>query len=1060
MTTVPPTLPPPSIKTQIQDHIFISYSSKDRGFVDSLAQDLRNEGHIVWVDFEDIHGGELWQQSIADAIHASQVMLVALTPDSIQSEWVEAEITRAREEKKIIIPLRVREFNKKEIPKKFASISFVCSLIHWRDFTGGYGDQYAKLLTDLPDPESGIVGHCKKIVAQLAAATWGMDHYIQADARMLPLYASPYEDGVVTHHRENLMKRLWKSDRLIVLGEPGVGKTVALNRLAWELANSDPVVVPIIVRLFNYDGQPLLEWVRLNLVQTEEIPLKTLKETQIFLEDSGVQCYFLLDGLNEVRPQFREKVVGEINRLALEFSEHRLVVTSRIQDDSWKQLRQGHVVHDSMVVQPIRPFQAERYLIAHLGDVDGPLMWEQLDRRMRELASRPLLLWLMKEAWREVRKQQPEGAVDVPKNRGALYRHFVERMLRRDDERRLNEKVPEKQRLAALEDLALLMHQQQSLTISRAEANHAISDDTVDALQVNGLLVGEKELRFAPHQTVQEHFAARAVQDMVLEKVGEKGVGRLLQKMGFGRGILNHANDPWWAETFIQLAGLVNDPNPLALTLADINPWLAWWCVKEGSQVRPQTKHVIEAKSTALITSEWVEDRRRAAETLARLYSIRTIIPLAQLSLDDDHITARIALEALMKFGTAGANALIPKAMALVRSEHTVERQRAAEALSKVQMQRVIEPLAQLSLDIDATTARIALEALVAFGDAGADVLIPKAAALVKSRNSVERQCAATALAKLQTRQAIEPLAVLCIDSDAATASRALAGLLKMGKSGQDAFETAIEQLSPEKRAAWSRNIADMDPRPGVGLDAQGLPDIVWCKVPAGSFLYGDTNQRTPLDHTYSIARYPITNAQFQAFLDADEGYTNRTWWTTPGWSDKGHRTEPDEADAPNFRLPNHPRIYVRWYEAVAFCAWLSEHLGYTVRLPTELEWEKAARSTDGRAYPWGNEFDALKCNNDVGLASIGQTSAVGIFPSGASPCGAMDMSGNVWEWCATEFDSGDIPTAIINNDHRCVLRGGSWDLYYDTDFQTIHRIKDSPNFRLDYIGFRLVRDY
>ncbi len=136
------------------------------------------------------------------------------------------------------------------------------------------------------------------------------------------------------------------------------------------------------------------------------------------------------------------------------------------------------------------------------------------------------------------------------------------------------------------------------------------------------------------------------------------------------------------------------------------------------------------------------------------------------------------------------------------------------------------------------------------------------------------------------------------------------------------------------------------------------------------------------------------------------------------------------------FDLPNHPVVGVSWYEAAAFCRWLSERLNMPIALPTEAQWEKAARGMDGRRYPWGNEIDAEKVNyGDTGIRS---TSAVGIFPQGESPYAAHEMSGNVWEWTADWYDSNYYANSPDRNPpgpesgNSRTLRGGSWNYFED----------------------------
>ncbi|MFZ4629884.1 MAG: SUMF1/EgtB/PvdO family nonheme iron enzyme, partial [Blastocatellia bacterium] len=224
-------------------------------------------------------------------------------------------------------------------------------------------------------------------------------------------------------------------------------------------------------------------------------------------------------------------------------------------------------------------------------------------------------------------------------------------------------------------------------------------------------------------------------------------------------------------------------------------------------------------------------------------------------------------------------------------------------------------------------------------------------------------------------------------------------------------------EKDPRARAAVGRalGMARLDDRPGVGtiVDSRGraLPNIDWGEIPAGRFVYGDESEYAAKPEevelpTFFISRYPVTFGQFQLFLDDPEGIRDPRW--LKGLAGDAREHQPGEQAFP---FDNHPRERVSWYQAIAFCRWLSWRLGgeydlkkiaqWAVRLPTEYEWEKAARGTDGRIYPYLGEFDPTKGNTEK--TGIGQTSAVGIFPEGASPFGVMDLSGNVWEWCLNE---------------------------------------------------------
>ncbi|OQX14334.1 MAG: hypothetical protein BWK73_09810 [Thiothrix lacustris] len=239
------------------------------------------------------------------------------------------------------------------------------------------------------------------------------------------------------------------------------------------------------------------------------------------------------------------------------------------------------------------------------------------------------------------------------------------------------------------------------------------------------------------------------------------------------------------------------------------------------------------------------------------------------------------------------------------------------------------------------------------------------------------------------------------------------------------------------------------DPRPGVGLDANGLPDIDWVKIPAGEFIYQD-GQRLRLDD-YQMSRYPVTNQQFQAFKKAG-GYNTDKWW-------EGLQ-KPDTLPSHRWTEGNRPVESVDWYESIAFCRWLSAKTGQEIRLPTEQEWEKAARGTDGREYPWEGSYKTGYANIDETWKKDGdfylqETSAVGIYPQGQSPYGLMDMSGNVWEWCINKYEEPQMITPDLSGGVR-VVRGGSW--FYDTGYcRSSFRNRWNPVNRGGSQGFRLL---
>ena len=262
--------------------------------------------------------------------------------------------------------------------------------------------------------------------------------------------------------------------------------------------------------------------------------------------------------------------------------------------------------------------------------------------------------------------------------------------------------------------------------------------------------------------------------------------------------------------------------------------------------------------------------------------------------------------------------------------------------------------------------------------------------------------------------------------------------------------------------------------------------------VPAGVFLMGtpeselDTIAKLGVDRmwiqtetpqheinlpAYAIGRYPVTNAEFARCIQ-DNGYATREYWTEAGWKQKSTEgwKQPRFWEDSRLNDPAQPVVGVSWYEAVAYCNWLASRTGKPYRLPTEAEWEKAARGTDRRRYPWGNQWDARNCNNKENKQKgDAQTTPVGQYsPQGDSPHGVGDLVGQVWEWCSSKWGGTDpTPKRVypcqdkdgreeLDGDDTRVLRGGSWGSDHPAAIcRCGYRGWNVPGNRSDVGGFR-----
>jgi formylglycine-generating enzyme required for sulfatase activity len=248
--------------------------------------------------------------------------------------------------------------------------------------------------------------------------------------------------------------------------------------------------------------------------------------------------------------------------------------------------------------------------------------------------------------------------------------------------------------------------------------------------------------------------------------------------------------------------------------------------------------------------------------------------------------------------------------------------------------------------------------------------------------------------------------------------------------------------------------IPTFTPAPLIGSTLVSPGDgMVMVYVPAGNFLMGSDKANVAQENSDELPQHTVyldafwfdqtevTNAQYARCVQGGQ-------CTPPGNSSSSTHS----SYYGNRQFANYPVIYVDWNQAQVYCAWAGR------RLPSEAEWEKAARGTDGRIYPWGSAApDRSRLNFD---SLMNDTSAVGSYPSGASPYGALDMAGNVWEWVNDWYNGSYYlqsparnPAGPVSGTSR-VLRGGSW-VNSLLRVRSALRIGRDPTNRDFYLGFR-----
>jgi HEAT repeat protein len=676
-----------------------------------------------------------------------------------------------------------------------------------------------------------IQTHRERLAKTVRYARWADrssdESYISSHAVRLPLFVSPY--GEIGGFVEELQACIHSYQRLLILGEPGMGKTVALERTTWELSTADSRVVPVFVPLIQYDVS-LMHSVMTALNESSVLSVATDSELEQLVHDW--KCVFLFDGLNEVAGNRRDKLYAELASFLRTHSSSPCIITSRSQDDLWRRFHSREMIEDAVVVRRITEEQIVGYLQSHLGQKKGNELHDRLNQALRGLARIPLLLWLIKEAGL--------AGEELPGNRGELFDRFVKRVLEREQKQPDLVTIPVHQKMWALSHLAFSLLQGQRLACSHEEAVRVTQEalEGTDGRAVvqeslrNGLLMGETHVHFM-HHAVLEYFAALRLAGLVSSFLTSEdrvlsNLRGLLSGADLRRQLRRWAKEDWWAEAIVQLSGLTHEPAFIAKQVLRSNPWLAYWCSIEGKPLSVEMQGQIERQTVARLCSPKYEERLRVISELARMENPRTIGHLIVALGDSSEAVQELASQTLARLGEPAVNHLLeslPAANAGTRraatrtlgaiwrfpeitklgAEQNRTRQLAAKTLGNLGDDRAIAPLIACLKDTAQVRIRAA-EALGRLGDVRA--VEPLMEALERSyayTRSDESAIIARALASLGERTDEYLLSGLR-DLDAQVRRRAL---LALAETWRLPLVGELADSDPETRRRAARRLGE-----------------------------------------------------------------------------------------------------------------------------------------------------------------------------------------------------------------------------------------------------------
>lgn len=1115
------------------DRIFLSYRSLESDFALRVAGDLKKAGVRVWMDRLDgdvgIHVGMDWRDTIKSALNSCAALIAILSPGYVQSKYCLIELALADRLGLRIYPLLLERYEAKDTPLEIERIQYIDFTATEKDpetYERGIAKLIARLRAEVPEQIGEAADEERRYLIDLITeleSRRGVQEYVElrgktSDVRPRPMTIDEWGySELITPDRQkkdegpreiplhNIKDALEIHQRFVLVGEPGAGKTTTIRRLARLTAqarmdNPRTAPLPMIVYLSQWDEAAEFEDLLLSQWPFDVNPLPLIANGDIWL---------YLDGLNEIGAGAQHKMQQLHAWLHGETQPQRVIITSR-RDDYDDQLGLPKVAITPLDIEQVQEF-AHNYLEdraeGFLKRVFATPTEGNAKAQLTDLVRNPYLLGALIYIYQESPTQE------LPRNNGDLSKRLAQALWRREEQRKTPGWIPFEAMAGSLSGLAFDM-------IDAGRPTEVPLDYAVEKLRERGLLrwkwrahvndllyvtqranLLEQRGRYVRfyHQLLQEYFAALQLIDMGVE-------GRIEPLTATGVSGVRMAKK--WDQVVIAACGLnAEQADNLVCQTATLDPCLAVDCLGSGITVSDSTREAVRKqverciddmtnwriRKVAVSAAAQIDDlellhraardfdinvRLEALDTIARYRDAASIPVLVEnLGFRDAGIRGR-AISALANYEDDALEPLYT----LLAGAHDTTRSRLIELLGSREAgwQRLIQ-----TVELTESEKETVLREL-AHRDGGLNKLLAKLPTVDKPDRkpfiTVLKGLPSKKLSKLINREglftaeernaliSVIPLDVIEAAYEIPTDPQEIKALV----------ETMYAEPDLKRRAMLGRVLSKAgDPRTGVGLGADGLPDIDWVLIPAGKFKMGHKDEKDnpprvlTLPYHFQIARYPVTYAQFQTFITDTEGAGDYRWWEgIPERSmlSLGYAYPTRQIGEQSFKYANHPRENVNWYQVIAFCRWLSWRLGggyaldaindWAVRLPTEFEWEKAARANTGWTYPYGYEFDAAKDN--TGKTGIEQTSAVGIFPDGDTPHWSKpisDLSGNVWEWCLTDYDNPQVNAVQenISSTTRRVLRGGSWSSDH-LSARAASRNSYNPNLRNFNLGFRLLR--